>query len=71
MGHHLIRAAIIPSIVEMIMEEFHMEEQEALHAFYTSAAAASLADDSTGLYGQSPLFIFGLFKEEMEERVEK
>ncbi len=67
MGHHLIRATIIPTIVEYIMEEYGLPEQEALDAFYTSATASSLADDSTGLYGQLPLFIFGLFREEVEE----
>ena len=40
---------------------------EALDKFYTSATGASLADDETGLYGQSVLFIFGLFCEETEE----
>lgn len=70
MSHHLVRALIIPTIVQYIMDEYGLPEQEALDAFYTSATASSLADDSTGLYGQSPLFIFGLFREEMEEREE-
>ena len=38
---------------------------EALDKFYTSATGESLADDETGLYGQSVLFIFGLFCEEL------
>ena len=65
MEHYLIRATIIPNIVEMIEDAYRLTEQEALKAFYESATGASLADDSTGLYGQSPLYIFGLFKQEM------
>lgn len=67
MEHYLIRATIIPQIVEMIKEKYDLSEKSALKAFYTSATGASLADDATGLYGQSPLFIFGLFQEEMED----
>ncbi|MCI9598183.1 MAG: hypothetical protein HFE75_12980 [Firmicutes bacterium] len=68
MGHHLIRATITPVIVKKIMEQYDLNEKSALDIFYTSATAASLGDDETGLYGQSPNFIFGLFAEEFEER---
>lgn len=67
MEHYLIRATIIPDIIEMIEEKWHITEKEALKAFYTSATGASLADDETGLYGQSPLYIFGLFQQEKEQ----
>lgn len=67
MEHYLIRATIIPQIVEMIEEKYNLSEKKALKALYTSATGASLADDETGLYGQSPLFIFGLFQEEKKE----
>lgn len=64
MEHYLIRSTIIPTIVEYIQDRYHLSEEEALHAFYTSATADALADDETGLYGQSPLYIFGLFMDE-------
>lgn len=67
MEHYLIRATIIPTIVGYIQEKYGMTEQEALRAFYLSATADALADDETGLYGQSALYIFGLFSEEFEE----
>lgn len=67
MEHYLIRATIIPEIVKMIAKDFHMTEREALKSFYLSATGASLADDETGLYGQSPLFIFGLYQQEVEK----
>ena len=61
MEHYLIRATIIPGIVERIKDYYHMTEREALRAFYHSATGASLADDETGLYGQSELFLVGFF----------
>lgn len=68
MEHYLIRATIIPEIVKMIAEHDKITEQEALDLFYTSATGASLAEDETGLYGQSALYIWGLFQEEMDEK---
>jgi hypothetical protein len=61
MAHSLIKATIIPDIIRLIAEKYDVSEPEALDMFYTSATAASLDDDETGLYGQSPLFIFSLF----------
>ena len=34
--------------------------------FYDSATGASFSDDETGLYGQSALYIFGLYVDELE-----
>ena len=67
MTHALIRATITPKVIEMIAEWLEIEEAEALDVFYGSTTAASLADDETGLYGQSPLFTFSLFREEWEK----
>lgn len=66
MEHYLIRATIIPTIIGYIQNTYGMTEDEAMQAFYTSATAEALADDETGLYGQSALYIFGLFREERE-----
>ncbi|MDR3334985.1 MAG: hypothetical protein LBT13_08910 [Treponema sp.] len=65
MAHSLIKATIIPDIIRLIAEKYDVSEREALDMFYT---AASLDDDETGLYGQSPLYIFWLFVEEMDEK---
>lgn len=67
MEHYLIRATIIPEIVKLIAEKYHLTEDEALKNFYESSTGASLADDETGLYGQSILFIFGLYIQEKAE----
>ena len=39
--------------------------EEALDRFYKSATAQNLADEENGLYGQSALFIFGQYLEEL------
>jgi hypothetical protein len=49
-----------------IEEKYLVNEDEALDMFYRSATGASLADDETGLYGQSALYIFSLFNDERE-----
>jgi hypothetical protein len=67
-SHSLIKATIIPDIIKLIAEKYTVSEQKALDVFYTSATAASLDDDETGLYGQSPLYIFSLLVEEMAEK---
>ena len=66
--HHLIRATIIPEIVKLIATRFEISEDEALACFYKSATAQNLADEENGLYGQSVLFIFGQYLEEMGEK---
>lgn len=68
MDHATTRATIIPEIVRLISEEYKISEKEALDKFYTSATGASFSDDDTGLYGQSALFVFGLFREEYEQQ---
>ena len=67
MAHATVRATLMPEIVKLIMEKYSLSETDALDKFYSSAAGASFADDETGLYGQSALYIFGLFDEEMKD----
>ena len=66
--HHQIRTLIIPEIAKLIAERFGISESEALDRFYKSATSQNLADEENGLYGQSALFIFGQYLEEMEMR---
>ena len=67
MNHSTTRAMILPEIIRKIMAHDHLSEDEALRAFYSSATGASFADDETGLYGQSPNYVFGLYLEEKDE----
>lgn len=65
MDHATTRATITPRIIQLISEACHITEDAALDAFYRSGTGAAFADDETGLYGQSPLYIFGLYMEEI------
>lgn len=71
MSHATIRATLIPEIIRLIADKYNIPEKEALDRFYTSETGASFSDDETGLYGQSALYIFGLFTEEMSEGIKK
>ena len=65
MGHALVKATLIPDIVELIAKRYDISEMSALDRFYSSVTAENLADDETGLYGQSALFIYGMYCSEM------
>ena len=66
MNHETNKAILVPEIIKLIKKKYQIPEMDALDLFYTSATGASFADDDTGLYGQSALYIFGLFVEEKE-----
>lgn len=57
--HTLIRATLASSIVSILSERWNVSENEALRRFYQSNTARAFADDETGLYGMSALYIAG------------
>ena len=61
MAHGTIRAATLKTIIPLIMDRFNCGENNALKMFYKSHTGKCYADDSTGLYGQSALYVFSLF----------
>lgn len=63
MAHNLVRAAILPDIINKIEMEYHVDENRALDMFYKSDIGKLFSNDDAGLYGQSPNYIFSLFKE--------
>ena len=65
MPHGTIRATTLKTIIPLIMEHYNCGENAALKMFYESHTGKCFSDDSTGLYGQSALHIFSLFREEM------
>ena len=64
MAHGTIKASTLKSIIPLVMKQFNYTEDEALKLFYESHTGACYSDDTTGLYGQSALYIFSLFCEE-------
>ena len=68
MAHGTIRAATLGTIIELIMNNYDINENEAIKMFYESHTGACYADDETGLYGQSGLQVYTLFQEEMKTK---
>ncbi len=70
MSHATVRATNIPAIVKYISEQYSVDENKSLDMFYSSVTAECYADDDTGLYGQSALYIFSMFLNEMNDSQE-
>jgi len=61
MKHGTIRAATQKTILEFIMNHFNVDENTAIKMFYESHIGECFSDDTTGLYGQSAVYVFSLF----------
>ena len=68
MSHGTVRAATLPTIINLIMEKYEVNDDKALKMFYESHIGKCYADDDSGLYGQSALYIFSLFQEEHQQK---
>ncbi|MDR3256501.1 MAG: hypothetical protein LBT18_02455, partial [Endomicrobium sp.] len=66
MSHKLVKSLLVSKVVGLIMQEYKVSQDKALDMFYTSSVATYLNDDETGLYGQSALYIFSVFSEELK-----
>ena len=69
--HSLVRATVTPQIVTILSRYYNTDVDETLRRFYESRTAANYADDETGLFGQSALFIAGLFIMEQDGRIDE
>ena len=69
--HSLVRATVTPQIVEILSRYYSLGTDEALRRFYESKTAANYADDETGLYGQSALYVAGLFIMEQDGTIDE
>lgn len=56
---------MIQDIVELITTDQELEYDEAMNKFYNSEVFEKLQDEETGLYKESPAYVYGLFKDEM------
>ena len=68
--HTLVRALVTPQIVTILSKYYEIGLDEALRRFYESKTAANYADDETGLYGQSALYIAGMFIMEQDGQID-
>ena len=68
--HNLVRATVTPEIIRLISKYYQISENEALQRFYRSKTAENYADEETGLYGQSALYIAGLLIMELDGKID-
>ena len=57
---------ITSDLVSFIMEDSKISLNEALQQLYTSQTFAKLNDVETGLYLESPLYVYDIYKTEKE-----
>ena len=60
----ILRTAIVPQEVDMIVKEYKMDELDATTIFYNSETFRFLSDEKTKMWHFSPLTIFNIWKEE-------
>lgn len=53
-----------PELTDYVMRDYHIGMKEALDMVYNSATYSKLLDTNSGLYYQSPLLVYDIFKEE-------
>lgn len=64
MAHPEIKTIITKEVIRYIAKEKAISLEDALDLFYTSRISSLLSNDETGLYGESPLYIYSLFQNE-------
>lgn len=61
----LMKEDLSSELAEILMEEWHYSMVEALEILYNSDTFALLQDTATGLYYQSPGYVYSFLEEEM------
>ena len=64
MEHQLAKTILKIKVTELIAEKYRISIYEARDMFYSSDISSLIDDDETGLYGDSPLYVFSLFEQE-------
>lgn len=65
--HTLAKSIIITRVIEMIASNQHIRIDEARTLFFKSKTIKLLEVDETGLYVDSPLYVYSLFEEETKK----
>lgn len=67
MEHLLAKSIIITRVIELIANHYKISIEEARDRLYNSQIIDLIEDDETGLYGDSPLSIFSIYKEQQKK----
>ena len=62
MSHILANTILISQTIELIAKEYKISIEEARDRFFNSQIIELLEDEETGLYGESALYLFSLYK---------
>ena len=65
MEHILAKHIIICKVIELIASKYKIKISDARDKLYQSRIIDLIEDDETGLYGESPLYIFSLYEKEI------
>ena len=68
MEHLLAKTLLITRVTELIAKKYSISLAEARDELYSSDIIGFIDDDETGLYGESPLYVFSLFEKEKSSK---
>ena len=61
----LMKDDLSTELAEYLVTEYHYSPQEAIDVLYTSETFERLQEDATGLYYQSPGYVFSFLQNEL------
>ena len=64
-----MKDSVSTDLVEMLTKDYDMSMVEALDVFYNSETYVKLSNPATGLYYQSPLYVYSYLKNELSTGV--
>lgn len=59
---------ITTELTSYVMRDYHIDMKEALDRVYNSETYSKLINTNSGLYYQSPLLVYDIFKEEQAQQ---
>ena len=68
MEHLLAKTLLITKVTELIAKKYSISVADARDELYSSDIIGFIDDDETGLYGESPLYVFSLFEKEKNNK---
>ena len=70
-NHALAKYLLIANVVELMAREYKIPFSEARDRLYKSDVVSLIEDDETGLYGDSPWYVFSLYERHLEKNILK
>lgn len=63
MNHALIKSLIVADVIELIAKKYKINLKDATRMYYKSNTSKMMSNDATGMYGDSPLYVFSIFEQ--------